>query len=175
MGELWVMTTPTDNITGTILGVWIVWSMNPMKSSKVSLKRKSASILKRAPAKGAVSARVGVESIDGFFSRMKDNARELDRGKAVEPGFHLSFEDPADFLEVITPARVRLLREISTEPVTLSALAVALARDPSAVRRDVALLESQCLVTTSKVSNTGHGKRTVVRRVATRIELAAVV
>ena len=175
MGELWVMTMPMDNITGTILGVWIVWSLNPMKSSKVSLKRKSASILRRAPAKGAVPARVGVESIDSFFSRMKDNARELDRGKAVEPGFHLSFEDPADFLEVITPARVRLLREISTEPVTLSALALILARDPSAVRRDVALLESQSLVTTSKVSNSGHGQRTVVKRVATRIELAAVV
>ena len=90
-------------------------------------------------------------------------------------GFHLSFEDPADFLEDITPARLRLLREISTEPVALSALALILARDPSAVRRDVALLESQSLVTTSKVSNSGHGKRTVVRRVATRIELAAVV
>jgi predicted transcriptional regulator len=83
--------------------------------------------------------------------------------------------DPADFLEVITPARVRLLPEISVEPVTLSVLALALSRDPSAVRRDVALLESQCLVTTSKVSNSGHGKRTMVKRVATRIELAAVV
>jgi len=122
-----------------------------------------------------VPARIGVESIDGFFSRMKGNAQGLDRGKAVKPGFHLSFEDPADFLEVITPARVRLLREISTEPVTLSALALILARDPSAVRRDVALLESQSLVTTSKVSNAGHGQRTVVKRVATRIELAAVV
>jgi len=28
--------------------------------------------------------------MDNFFSRMKNNARELDRGKAVEPGFHLS-------------------------------------------------------------------------------------
>jgi predicted transcriptional regulator len=102
-------------------------------------------------------------------------AHELDRGNAVEAAFQLSFEDPADFLEVITPARVRLLREISTEPVTLSALALALGRDPSAVRTDVALLESQCLVTTSKVSNSGHGKRTLVKRVAMRIELAAVV
>jgi hypothetical protein len=59
--------------------------------------------------------------------------------------------------------------------VALSALALALARDPSAVRRDVTLLESQCLVTTSKVSNSGHDKHTVVKRVATRIELAAVV
>ena len=146
-----------------------------MKSSKASLKRESASILKRVPDRRASPTRVGVESMDNFFSRMKNNARELDRGKAVEPGFHLSFEDPADFLEVITPARVRLLREISTEPVTLSALAMVLARDPSAVRRDVALLESQNLVTTSKVPNSGHGKRTMVRRVATRIELAAVV
>jgi hypothetical protein len=31
-------------------GVWIVWSLNPMKRSKASLKRRSASILKRAPA-----------------------------------------------------------------------------------------------------------------------------
>jgi predicted transcriptional regulator len=175
MGELWATTTLMDSITVTILDVWIVWSLNPMKSSKASLKRKSASILKRVPARRASPTRVGVESMDNFFSRMKNNARELDRGKAVEPGFHLSFEDPADFLEVITPARVRLLREISTEPVTLSALAMVLARDPSAVRRDVALLESQNLVTTSKVSNSGHGKRTMVRRVATRIELAAVV
>jgi predicted transcriptional regulator len=110
--------------------------------------------------------------MDSFFSRMKGNARKLDRGEAVEAGFHVSFEDPADFLEVITPARVRLLREISTEPVMLSALALALGCDPSAVRRDVALLESQ---STSKVSNSGHGKRTLVKRVATRIELAAVV
>src|SRR5260370_4294503 len=153
MGELWVMTTPTDNITGTILGVVIVWGLNPMKSCEVSLKRKSVSILKRAPAKGAVPARVGVESIDGFFSRMKDNARELDRGKAVEPGFHLSFEDPADFLEVITPARVRLLREISTEPVTLSALALILAREPSAVRRGAAQRQRPSLLTNSNRLN----------------------
>jgi len=27
---------------------------------------------------------------------------ELDRGNAVKPGLHLSFEDPADFLELNT-------------------------------------------------------------------------
>src|ERR1700736_7048912 len=101
MGELWATTTPTDSITGTILDVWIVWSLNPMRRLKVSLKRKSASILKRAPARRAPSTRVGVESMDSFFSRMKGNARKLDRGKAVERGLHVSFEDPPDFLEVI--------------------------------------------------------------------------
>jgi predicted transcriptional regulator len=110
--------------------------------------------------------------MDDFFSRMKDNAIELDRGKAVESGFHLSFEDPADFLEVITPARGRLLREISDD---VERLGSDFGGDPSAVRRDVVLLESQSLVTTSKVANAGHGQRTVVKRFATRIELAAVV
>jgi len=45
--------------------------------------------------------------MDSFFSQVKDNARKLDRGEAVEAGFHVSFffEDPADFLEVITRAR----------------------------------------------------------------------
>jgi hypothetical protein len=104
MDELWATTTLTDSITGTILDVWIVWSSNPMKNSKVRLKRKSAGILRRVRAKRAPPIRVGVELMDSFFSRMKDNARKLDRGRAVEP-------------------------------VTLSALALALARDPSAVRR----------------------------------------
>ena len=67
---------------------------------------------------------------------------------------HISQPEP---FERGIQAHRELLREISVEPVTLHALALALARDPSAVRRDVALLESQCLVTTSKVSNSAHG------------------
>jgi len=49
------------------------------------------------------------------------------------------------------------------------------ARDPSAVRRDVTLLESKHLVRTRKVSNPGHGVQTVVERAAASIELAATV
>ena len=94
------------------------------------------------------------------------------RDRAVEP---VSFEDPADFLEVITPARVRILKEIDGRTVAIFALAAALSRDPSAVRRDVALLESKHLVRTRKVANPGHGSRTLVERVAGAIELSATV
>jgi hypothetical protein len=31
MGELWATTTLTDNITGTILGVWIVYHQQGLK------------------------------------------------------------------------------------------------------------------------------------------------
>ena len=111
--------------------------------------------------------------VDGSF--LCAHARKLDRGEKLEPSLILSFEDPADFLEVITPARVRLLQEIDGKVVALFALAAALARDPSAVRRDVALLEHNHLVKTRKVPNPGHGMQTVVERAAVSIELAATV
>src|SRR5688572_24978560 len=107
-----------------------------MKASKHASKRKSASILKPAKRSRGGKIRVGVESADRFFARMRSNARKLDRGETLEPGLILSFEDPADFLEVITPARMRLLQEIDGKVVALFALATALSRDPSAVRKD---------------------------------------
>ena len=106
---------------------------------------------------------------------MRANARKLDRGESLTPGVTLSFEDPADFLEVITPARLRLLKAIGKDGMPLFALAASLSRDPSAVRRDVTLLESKHLVKTRKVPNPGHGTQTVVERAAATITLAATV
>lgn len=146
-----------------------------MKASKSASKRKSASTSKPAKASRIGRIGIGVESVDRFFVRMRSNARRLDRGKKLEPGLTLSFEDPADFLEVVTPARVRLLQEIDCRAVAIFALAAALSRDPSAVRRDVALLESKHLVRTRKIPNPGHGTRTIVERAAASIELSATV
>ena len=61
--------------------------------------------------------------MDRFFSRMRVKARRLDREEKLEPGLIVSFEDPADFLEVITPARVRILKEIDGRTVAIFALA----------------------------------------------------
>jgi predicted transcriptional regulator len=131
--------------------------------------------LKPANASPGRKARIGVESMNEFFGRAKSNARQLDRGAAPAPGLRISFEDPADFLEIITPARVRLLQQISEKPVALHTLAGVLMRDPSAVRRDIAVLEDKRLVKTSKVANPGHGMRTLVERAVASIELATMV
>jgi len=119
--------------------------------------------------------RIVVESTDRFFERMRDNASKLDRGAAVRSGITLSFEDPADLLEVMTPARLRLMRQVRDHALVLSELAAALSRDPSAVRRDVALLEGKNLLRTRKVANPGHGMQTLVERAAASIELSATV
>ena len=154
---------------------WNLWSLNPMTARKSASRPKSGSTSKRMSLSRGRKIRSGIESMDRFFSRMRANARKLDRDERPAPGLNLSFEDPADFLEVITPARVRLLQEINQKAVPLFALAAALSRDPSAVRRDVTLLESKHLVKTRRVSNPGHGVQTVVERAAASIELAATV
>jgi hypothetical protein len=37
--------------------------------------------------------------MSGLIQTKIRTAKLVDRGKVVEPGFHVSFEDPADFLE----------------------------------------------------------------------------
>jgi predicted transcriptional regulator len=164
-----------DVTIATFWDKWNPWSFNLMKAPRNVSKPKSGNTSKPANSSRIRKIRIGVESMDHFFSRMRVNARELDRGETLEPGLILTFEDPADFLEVITPARVRLLQKIDRKAVALFALAAALSRDPSAVRRDVALLESKHLVKTRRVPNPGHGMHTVVERAAGSIELAATV
>ena len=161
--------------TAIVMGESKLLSFNPMKASKSVSKRKSASISSAGKTRPVGKIRIGVESMDRFFARMRAKARRLDRDEKLEPGLTVSFEDPADFLEVITPARVRLLQEINGRAVAIFALATALSRDPSAVRRDVALLESKHLVRTRKAPNPGHGSRTLVERIAGSIELSATV
>ncbi len=99
----------------------------------------------------------------------------LDRGEQLRPGLTVSFEHPADFRAVITPAHVRLLQEIGRRAVSIFALAAALSRDPLAVRPNVALLEPQSLVRTRRVRNPGHATRTLLEITAASIELGALI
>ena len=170
-----VTTMPTDTTIAIVRGRLKLSSLTPMKASKNASKRKSARTSKAGRARPVGKIRIGVESMNGFFSRMRVKARRLDRAERVESGWSVSFEDPADFLEVITPARVSILKELNARTVAIFALAATLSRDPSAIRRDVALLESQHLVRTRKGANPGHGSRTLVERVAGAIKLSATV
>jgi predicted transcriptional regulator len=174
-GGFWDTTTHTGITIVTRQEKWNPWSSFPMKTPSDSSKRRSGNTLRKVKTSPTGRIRIGVESLDEFFSRMRTNARALDRGEKLTPGLSLMFEDPADLLEVITPARLRLLEAIGNKTVSLFALATSLARDPSAVRRDVTLLESKHLVRTRKIPNPGHGMQTVVEKAAATITLAATV
>jgi predicted transcriptional regulator len=112
-------------------------------------------------------------STEGFFNRLRNRASKLDRGQTVAPAITITFEDPADLLEVLTAERVRLLRQVKAEAQQVSALAIGLNRNVRAVSRDVSLLERAGLVRTSYRSNPGHGRLKLVEPVAQHYKLVA--
>lgn len=114
-----------------------------------------------------------VSSTEEYFERARKRARAMDRGEMPAPGITISFEDPADLMEILTSERVRLLRRVKEESQQISALATGLKRDVRAVSRDVSLLEKAGLLRTSYKSNPGHGRLKMVESVAKEYKLVA--
>jgi len=80
-----------------------------------------------------------------------------------------------DFIETLTPKRFQLLRLSKAGKRSISELAIAAHRDPSAVSKDVAKLVDLGLVHIVIESNAGHGVKKIVRPVAENIEISATV
>lgn len=114
-----------------------------------------------------------VSSTEEYFERARKRAQAMDRGEMPAPGITISFEDPADLMELLTSARVRLLHRVKEAPQNISALAAGLKRDVRAVSRDVSLLEKAGLLRTSYRSNPGHGRLKLVEPVAQEYRLVA--
>jgi predicted transcriptional regulator len=118
-------------------------------------------------------ARVITDGSKGFFGRVREHARKLDRGDRIAAEVTITFEDVSDMMRVLSAERVRLLRTLAAKASPLSELASGLRRDVRAVSRDVSLLESYGLLETRHESNPGHGPRRMVTPRATRYELVA--
>jgi predicted transcriptional regulator len=116
---------------------------------------------------------IATGTADEFFERVRAHAAKLDRGQRISPGITITFEDPMEMLEVLTSARVRLLRKAKAGATPVADLASALKRDVRAVSRDVDRLEKAGLLRTSFESNPGHGRRKVVEPVAREFCLTA--
>jgi predicted transcriptional regulator len=116
---------------------------------------------------------IKTESTELFLDRLLERAKAMDRGEMPAPGITISFEDPADLMEILTSERVRLLRRVKEESQEISVLAAGLKRDVRAVSRDVALLEKAGLLRTSYQSNPGHGRLKIVESVAQEYKLVA--
>ena len=117
-------------------------------------------------------ATVKIERLDDFLGRARKLARLADAGKPIPESFVISFDDPADMLAVLTPARLALFRAIKKSP---GSIAQTMKRDRSAVTRDVAALGKAGLVTVTEKAHPGHGRMKEVRARATAIKLEALV
>jgi len=116
---------------------------------------------------------IRTDDVTDFFSRAKDAARKADRGEAFEGKLTLSFEDPQRMFTVLSEARRRLMLEVMREPRTINELSLRLHRNRSAVTKDVGLLEKMGLLVSQRQVNPGHGIQKVVRSVAPKIEMVA--
>jgi predicted transcriptional regulator len=123
--------------------------------------------------KGNAEVRVRNDGVKGFFGRAREHARKLDRGADPVPELTISFENPGDIVQILSPERIRLLELAKKGTKPLSTLATGLKRDTRAVSRDIELLEQFGLVRTRYESNPGHGKRRIVEPRAEKFQLIA--
>lgn len=118
-----------------------------------------------------MKAVIGVESFDEMGKRKLVRARLLDKGVRIEPEKRITFEQPEEMLACLTPHRLHLLRAARRKPQSVSELAASVARNRSAVRRDLGVLSQAGLVTLTKRVNPGHGQVQIVRAGAVRFTL----
>jgi predicted transcriptional regulator len=118
---------------------------------------------------------VSTGTVDEYFARGREIARQIDRGDLQKPEFTLTFEDPGDMFAVMTPARLELFRAAKANPSSITAIAHRLHRDRSTVKKDVDILVAAGLLNIEEVPLPGHGRQKFVRATADRIQLQAVV
>ena len=118
---------------------------------------------------------VKIEKLGDFLGRARKVAKLADARETIPESFVISFEDPADMLAVLTPARLALFRAIKQKPGSIASIAHKLKRDRSAVTRDVAALGKAGLITVTERTHPGHGRLKEVRARAKSIKLEALV
>lgn len=118
---------------------------------------------------------LGVGAADDFFKRSLDRARKLERGERLTPEMRITFEDPSDLIRALTVKRVEIIQTVRMKPAAVSELAVTLMRDRAAVDRDVRVLTALGLVATAWEKNPGHGRRKIIRPLAEKYELVAMI
>ena len=117
--------------------------------------------------------RVTNDGLKGFFGRAREHARKLDRGEKLAAEMTITFENPSDILQILSPQRIRVLEFARRGAKPVSTLASGLKRDTRAVSRDVELLEQFGLLRTRYETNPGHGKRSIVEPRAEKYQLIA--
>lgn len=116
-----------------------------------------------------------IEKTAEFFRRGRETARAADRGQALPGRAIVSFEDPADLLKVLTPARLALFKVIKAHPGSIASIAASAGRDRRAITRDVSELNRFGLVSVTEKVHPGHGRMKEVRASATQIKLEATI
>jgi predicted transcriptional regulator len=108
-----------------------------------------------------------------FFQRGRELARLADQTKSLPDEYVISFEDPAEMRELLTAARLALLRAIKEQPGSITQLARRLHRARDMIKRDVDKLASHGLVAIESIILPGRGPMKEIHPRAGRLRLEA--
>lgn len=117
---------------------------------------------------------IKTDSTENFFVRGKRLAELADQGDAIPKARTVSYEDPADLLNLLTPRRIALLKAIKKQPDSVASLAKRLQRDQRIIKHDVHVLEEAGLVAIESQDCSG-GKTEVVCVTASEYRLVATI
>jgi len=101
---------------------------------------------------------IHTDGLEGWAKRAKARAKAMDEGRPFPHSRGITFENAADMVRLLTPARLNLFEAVKKQTVSIRDLAQVLGRDVSAVRRDVTALEKFGIVSSQQVANPGHGR-----------------
>jgi predicted transcriptional regulator len=114
---------------------------------------------------------IGIETFEEMRKRKLARARRLDRRETIEPEKRIMFERAEDMLTCLTPRRLHIIQAARKKPQSISELAASVARNRTAVQRDIGVLNRMGLVKLTKRPNPGHGHVQIVRAAASRFTL----
>lgn len=119
--------------------------------------------------------KVKTGSVKEFFASARDAMRTADKGKPIKKRCAtLTFVDPTEMLHFLSAAKIKLINNIRQHPDSVTNIAKAMKRNPSAVRRDIHEMENVGIVKTYEETNPqGHGKHKIVELVAPTLKLEA--
>ena len=118
---------------------------------------------------------LNVGTLDAFFEEGRQTARRADGGKPIPEVHTIKYENLEDLLEYLTPKRVALFKAIkaSAKPASITTMAHRLGRGRAAVKRDIDALRLLGIVDVEDATLPGHGRQKLVRPVAQKIVLSA--
>lgn len=104
---------------------------------------------------------------------IRSKIRKIAQGKTVAPLRVVHFEDPKDFLRVLTPKRFELFQYVRKHggAESIEELSTAIDRDRETVSRDLKELARMGFVRLLETASPGHGKRVSVRPPEGELEL----
>ena len=116
---------------------------------------------------------IRTDSVDSFFARARNAARKADSGENFQEKMTITFEDPQQMFMVLSIARRRIMIEVMKKPQTVRDLVRNLNRNRATIVRDIRFLEQKGLLICQKSSAESNGREKIVKSVAPKIELVA--